>query len=258
MPTFQAGGATFHCVSLGAPIDDRTTHLVWAHGWGHDHRAFLALATQIERAGHHDLLDFPGFGASPRPPADWGTEDYADAVADWLATVKAGRRIWIGHSFGCRVGLRLAARHPGLIDGMVLIAAAGLPRRRSRLQRARMAVRVGAYKLVRRLIGFGVPLDGLRDRFGSADYRAAGAMRPILVKTVREDLTSVAARVACPVRLIYASHDTDTPPEIGERLAALIPGAELTIVDGFDHHTILGDGRHQVLFQINRFLKALP
>ena len=54
--------------------------------------------------------------------------DYADAFAEWLSTLPRARRIWIGHSFGCRVGLQLAARHPATVDGLFLIAAAGLPR----------------------------------------------------------------------------------------------------------------------------------
>ncbi|WP_051341161.1 alpha/beta fold hydrolase [Azospirillum halopraeferens] len=258
MPRFEAGGATFHYAALGVPPGEGTTHLVWAHGWGQDHRAFLALAAQMERAGAHTLLDFPGFGASPRPPADWGTEDYADAVAGWLATLPRGRRIWIGHSFGCRVGLQLAARHPGLVDGLFLVAAAGLRRHRSPAQRLRMTARVTAYKLLGRLAALGLPVEGWRSRFGSADYRAAGAMRPILVKVVREDLSAVAARVTCPVQLVYGSDDDDTPPELGHRFVDLIPGARLAVLDGFDHHTILGEGRHQLLFRLNQFLKAAP
>ena len=98
--------------------------LIWAHGWGHTHRAFLPLAESVRRTASSLLIDFPGFGASPLPPAVWGTADYADAVAKWIAGLPAGRRVWIGHSFGCRVGLQLAARHPEAVNGMVLIAAA--------------------------------------------------------------------------------------------------------------------------------------
>src|SRR5205814_7524349 len=57
----------------------------------------------------HDALPiyFPGFGESPLPPTAWGTADYADAVAEWLGGLAPARCIWIGHSFGSRVGLRL-------------------------------------------------------------------------------------------------------------------------------------------------------
>jgi pimeloyl-ACP methyl ester carboxylesterase len=253
---FEAGGAVFRYHSLGRAAGSEAAHLIWAHGWGQDHRVFSGLAGQIERAGVHTLLDFPGFGDSPRPPKDWGTADYADAVATWLGTLSFRHTIWIGHSFGCRVGLQLAARHPDMVGGMILIAAAGLQRRRTPLQRLRLAGKVASYKLIKRMAALGVPLERWRDRFGSADYRSAGPMRGILVKVIGEDLTAVAARVACPVRLIYGSRDDETPPEMGWRLQKLIPNASLTIVEGCDHHTILTDGLHQILFHLDRFLKV--
>ena len=151
-------------------------------------------------SGGSVLLDLPGFGASPPPPDAWGTEDYADAVAEFLAARPAGRLIWIGHSFGCRVGLQLAARHPGLVDGLFLIAAAGLPRTRSPLGARPDRGTALAFRLARRFTPEGPRRDALRARFGSADYARAGPMRPILVKTVGEDLSEAARAVRCPTR----------------------------------------------------------
>src|SRR5262245_37611585 len=175
-------GASIASVSLertpaGAPL-----HFLWAHGWGQDHRTFLPLAGALERLGAHTLFDFPGFGESPRPPGDWGTEDYADAFADWFATLPRARRIWIGHSFGCRVGLQLAARHPASIDGLFLIAAAGLPRTRTVLEQIRIKSRVAMFKALKMLPRFGIDTSAMTATFGSSDYRSAGAMRPIFVK----------------------------------------------------------------------------
>ena len=76
------------------------------------------------------LIDFPGFGASPRPRDDWGTAESPTRVRCCSSNFPDAR-IWVGHSFGCRVGIQLAARHGSLIDGLFLVAAAGLPRRRS-------------------------------------------------------------------------------------------------------------------------------
>ena len=92
--------------------------LIWAHGWGHTHQNMLPLAQAMRRSARSILIDFPGFGASPLPPGPWGTADYADAMAEWLGGLPPARRIWIGHSFGCRVGLQLAARHPEILAGL--------------------------------------------------------------------------------------------------------------------------------------------
>ena len=57
------------------------------------------------------------------------------------------------------------------------------------------------------------------------------------------------------VLLIFGRDDQETPPEMGERLARLIPGAAMITLDGFDHFSILTAGRHQVAFQASKFLK---
>src|SRR5207248_1741690 len=174
---------------------------------------------------------------SPLPPGPWGTADYADAMAEWLTGCGAARRVWIGHSFGSRVGLQLAARHPELVQGLFLIAAAGLPPQRSPTARIRFAAR--------------------RWRFGSADYRQAGAMRPILVKAVSENLSEAARAVRCPTVLVYGEHDRETPPDIGERLRHLIPDAQLHVLRGFDHWNVLTEGQHQVTHRLSDFLERL-
>jgi len=230
---------------------------VWAHGWGQNRTAMAALAQTFAAFGEHILIDFPGFGDAPPPTEAWGTAEYADWAARFIAAdfPDGPPLVWIGHSFGCRVGLQLAARHPALVARLCLIAGAGLPRRRSALEKVRISGKVYTYKTLRKLAPLlGIDTDQLRERFGSADYRNAGAMRGVLTRVVNEDLSEIARQVRCPVRLIYGSDDTETPPEIGERLAELIPDARLTILDGLDHYTMLGQGRHQVARLLRDFL----
>jgi pimeloyl-ACP methyl ester carboxylesterase len=253
---FTAKGAVHATESAGLPLDAATPHVIWAHGWGQDRSAFRPLAGSLARFAHHTLIDFPGFGDSPRPPEDWDTADYADAVAEWLATLPRGRRVWVGHSFGCRVGLRLAARHPQAIDAMVLVAAAGLKRQRSLVERMRIAIRVRLFKALKLLERLGLDISAQKQKFGSADYRNAGAMRPIFVKVVAEDQTEVAQKIRCPVTLIYGAGDQETPPEIGERLSRLIPGSTLKILPGLDHYTVLTDGAPQVVAEVARLAEA--
>ena len=242
--------------STGATANSGGRHFVWGHGWGQNRHAMASLAQSLAGLGHHTLLDFPGFGDAPHPGAAWQTADYADLVARLIRTSFDGAPVvWTGHSYGGRVGIQLAARHPELVSHLVLIAAAGLPRQRTLAERARMAGRVYTFKTLKHLAPYvGMDVEKLRSKFGSADYQAAGDMREILIHAIREDLSNQAARISCPTKLIYGARDTETPPEIGERLAALIPSADLTVLDGQDHYSVLGDGRHQVAKRIRDFL----
>jgi pimeloyl-ACP methyl ester carboxylesterase len=253
----RAGGvelAVFHLDGggpRGGPL------LVWAHGWGQTHAALLPLAESMRAAAPSVMVDFPGFGESPLPPTPWGTADYADAIAEWLAPLEPARHIWIAHSFGCRVGLQLAARHPQTVAGLFLVAAAGLPRQRSPIEQARLVARRYSFRLMRSLTPEGPARDRLRQRFGSADYRQAGALRPILVKTVGEDLSESARAVCCPAVLVYGDRDHETPPELGERLKHLIPESQLYVLRGFDHWNVLTEGRHQLLQRLGEFVERL-
>lgn len=231
--------------------------VVWVHGWGHTHANMLPLAYAMPRGTRSVLLDLPGFGAAAPPPDAWGTADYADAVAEWLADLPPGRRVWVAHSFGCRVGLQLAARHPELVDGLFLVAAAGLPPRRSPAARLRIEARRWAFRLARSLTPEGPARERLRERFGSADYRQAGALRPILVKAVGEDLSEVARAVRCPAVLLYGDRDTETPPELGTRFNGLMPRSRMVVLRGFDHWNVLTDGRHQIAQRLGEFLEEI-
>ncbi len=249
-------GTKLAITEIGSAEPDRL-HLVWGHGWGQAAAALAPLAETLKPFASSSLIDFPGFGSSGNPPDIWGTTEYASLMAEWIATLPATRLVWIGHSFGGRVGIQLASRHPQLVFGMVLIAAAGLRRRRSFSERLRFHFRRTAFKTARRFVQEGPRLDGLRRRFGSSDYRSAGVLRPVFTRVVGEDLSDQAKRVACPTLLIYGSADTETPPEMGERFHALIPKSEFVVLNGFNHLSVLSEGRHQVTLRIRKFLELI-
>ncbi len=251
------GEARFAAYGLGGSAPAEAPELIWGHGWGHSHAALTPLAEAMRQRSDSWLVDFPGFGASPLPPGPWGTEDYADAMAEWIASLPEKRRIWVGHSFGCRVGLQLAARHPDAVQALFLIAAAGLQPHRSPWTRARRMPRRLAFRMLRAMTPEGPARDRLRERYGSSDYRTAGAMRPVLVKSVNEDLSDTARRIRVPVVLVHGEGDTESPPEIATRFHALIPGSQLHILRGFDHWSILGDGVHQVTHLLGDLLESL-
>lgn len=253
----NAAGTQFAGFRLAVNAPAGAPELVWAHGWAHSHLSLVPLAEAMRGRADSLLVDLPGFGASPLPPGSWGTEDYADAMAEWLAGLPARKRVWVGHSFGCRVGLQLAARHSDAVAALFLIAAAGLPPHRSLATQLKRLPRHLAFRAARAMTPEGPARDRLRERYGSSDYRTAGAMRPVLVKAANEDLTDIARRIRLPVVLVHGEADSESPPEIAARLHALIPGSRLHLLRGFDHLTILGDGRHQVIHLLGELLGTL-
>ena len=228
---------------------------VWGHGWGQNHQAFMPMVESLRNQGTHYVLDFPGFGESPPPPEDWSTADYADAVAEWMSAQGFPPVIWVGHSFGCRVGVQIGARHPALLRSMCLVAAAGLKRKRPPLKRLYFFLRIRLFKALKVFLPKGEMREKILAKFGSADYKNAGPMRTIFIRVVNEDLSAEAAKISCPVRMVFGRNDTETPPEFGERYLGLMKDAELLVLDGHDHYSVLAGGRHQVIKVLHDLLK---
>jgi pimeloyl-ACP methyl ester carboxylesterase len=57
--------------------------------------------------------------------------------------------------------------------------------------------------------------------------------------------------------LVYGDRDRETPPEIGTRLKELIQESQLYLLRGFDHWTVLTEGRHQLLQRLGEFVEQV-
>ena len=234
--------------------------VVFAHGWARTHADFLPVAELIADHAHCILVDLPGFGDSPRPDGAWDTNNYADAMRAFI-TDQVGTRpvIWVGHSFGGRVGLRLAAQPNSPIAHMVIAAGAGVKLPRPLWKQLRGQWRSAQFKRKKARATDDYQIIDLEKQYGSTDYihsREIG-MRDIFIKTVSEDQTNDVGRIIAPTHLIYGGKDTETPPAEGRVLHDHIPQSTFTICPAFDHLSILTRGRHQIATTIKDILREV-
>lgn len=228
-----AGGRLF-----GATWGPGPASVLALHGWRRSHDDFDPVFAATGPAVGGVGLDLYGFGATPPPPEPWGSADYARAVAavfDEPATL-AERVVVVGHSFGGRVALYLRQLVPDRIDRLVLSGVPLLPRAD---RQAHVAV---PYRVGRRLHRWGLMgderMEAFRQRYGSADYRAAtGVMRDVFVRILGEDYSNVIAATDCPVELVWGATDTEVPVEVAERAVGLFPSATLSVLPGIGHLT---------------------
>jgi pimeloyl-ACP methyl ester carboxylesterase len=200
------------------------------HGWRRDHRDFDATLAGLDALA----LDLPGFGATPEPPEPWGSAEYAAAVAPVLDELEEPVVV-LGHSFGGRVAVHLAATRPDDVRALVLT---GVPLiRRQGAGKPALSFRV-ARALNKRGIVSDERMDALREKHGSADYRAAkGVMRDVFVRVVNESYEDQLRAVDCPVELVWGDDDAEAPITVAEQAAAIVPGAALTRLSGAGHLT---------------------
>ncbi len=250
MPVFESNQQKMAYTTFG----NGETLFLWAHGWGHNRAGLQRIAASLTPLGTHILIDFPGFGESPAPVTDWTVGDYAEFMAKFLRAQTAKKIIWVGHSFGCRVGIKLAATHPDLITKLILISAPGLPRRRPPHQQLYFMLRLWVFKTFKILLWKPQWKESLRRTFSSPDFNNAGPLRNIFMNTIREILADDAAKISCSTLLLCGAQDNETPPDISTRYAALITGSQTRIMDGYDHYTILTHGAAICAHSIKTFV----
>ncbi|NWF71242.1 MAG: alpha/beta hydrolase [Chloroflexi bacterium] len=224
--------------------------LLMLHGWGADSSLLWPLAERLLPLGYRVYApDLPGFGSSAPPPAVWSVHEYAAFVLDYMQAHGLDKVYLFGHSFGGRLGLVLGAQQPQRIYKMVLADSAGVRPTAS----AQAQFRLNVYKTLRdglRAAGLKRLSEKLRAwyaaRYGSADYKAAGALRETFVRVVNEDLLPYAARVQVSTLLLWGEKDADTPLWQGQTLAKTIPDAGLVVLPGAGHYSYLDALAHTV------------
>lgn len=232
------------------------TPLFVLHGWGQTSEIMVPLGERLALSRPVHLVDLPGFGKSPQPEKPWGTYDYAKCLIAHLDRKGLDEISVLGHSFGGRISLQLASKWPDRIRDVVLIASAGLPPIRKPLQR----VRISSIRAIGKLFASlptrrGEELRSWhRDRFGSSDYKNAGALRRTFVKTVTEDQSDNASKIQQPTLLLWGDADTETPINIAQRLHGLITNSTLTILPGRGHYPFLENDVHLCAEIVNEFL----
>lgn len=232
--------------------------VVFAHGWGRSHHDFIQVAESIAPTVHSILLDLPGFGETPRPKECWGSAEYADHVQEFLLQQQFGPVIWVGHSFGGRIGLRLAVQHAEHLSGLVLVSSAGIPLQRSVTHKVKSRIQQLRFQFAKKRANNPQEITQLEKKFGSADYiqSAEIGLRDVFLKVIAEDQSADVVNIRVPTRLVYGAFDFETPVSIGQRLQQLIPDSELVVCPEFNHFDILSRGRHQVALMIKELAQG--
>ncbi len=217
--------------------------LLFVHGWKTDKYNLAAIYNHLLNDFNIIAIDLPGFGESSMPGSDFGSPEYADVVASFLKKLDIKEIVYVGHSFGGKVGILLSCFYPDLVKKLVLIDSAGLRAKRG----LDWYLKVCSFKIMKflniKLTRDEKLLIKLKDNFGSDDYRDAGELRNIFVKVVNEDYTNILSKVKCPTFIYWGEKDDATPLWMGKKLNRLIKDSGLYVVEGGGHFPFLDDDR---------------
>lgn len=221
--------------------------VLFLHGWGCDSTMFSFIVSSLAADATVISLDFPGHGKSGEPETPWGVGDYAEMVRSLLNELNVSVVDIVSHSFGSRVAIVLASRHPSLVHKLIITGGAGIKKPVS----ARQSKKTKRYKQFNQVLNSLKNLPameatvekwqaGLRSRYGSPDYvKLDEVMRKTFVKVISEDLLPMLGDIKAPTLLVWGSNDTETPLWMGEQMEQNIPDAGLVVFEGRSHYAFL-------------------
>lgn len=212
--------------------------------------------------------DYRGMGPSTlgHPDADVSmARQAADAIA-LLDHLDVGRAIFMGWSMGVQVSLEALRARPERVSGFVAILGAdGRPfrgafpgavagtveglfafaLRHPYLAQGLLDLAVTLPDVAFRVLTAGVFVgrDADRSVFDDNVRWVAETDRRVYLRTMlalaEHDARDVAPTVRCPALIVCGTRDHLTPPAVGRRMAAAIPGAEYRELEGGTHFALI-------------------
>lgn len=260
-------GRRLHYLDVGT--GDRVFVLI--HGMGGRWQYWLENVPALAEHGRVLALDLPGFGRS-QPPAEPVTlEGLADVAAELVRSLGIGRAVFVGHSLGGQVALRVGGRHPDLAEAVVSVGGAiyqfgDVLARRGVLRLAFTRPRETA-SIVAEILTAGVrPPGRLRRWIASSsllrrvflapyvlhpaalaadtaaliiDGAGAAGVYPTARAVARSNLIAGTRGATCPVLSLAADCDRITPLRDTGTLQRELPHAHTVVLEGCGHMLML-------------------
>lgn len=235
----QADGLAYSVHDGGRRTPGRPP-LVLIHGAGGDRRFWPPALRRLEGAQAY-ALDLPGHGASAGPAAN-AIGQTATRVAGWAAALGLAPAVWVGHSLGGAVALRLALEAPGRTAALVLIGSAGhLPVNPVLLEGCLDPARWA--ETLDRIVRWSFARDAPRRLTDLARRRLApvapGVLHADLAACAAFDVRSRLPEVAVPALVLCGGEDRMTAPSLVRPAAEAIPGAAYLEIAGAGHMVML-------------------
>lgn len=223
-----------------------TAPLVLLSGVGSDCRMFDAVVGRLGGDIPVTAWDYPGYGGRPLD-GPFTFASLADGVVADLDARGIGQVIPLGHSIGGMLAQELAHRHPDRLAGLILSGTTPVfGSRDGSFQEAFLKARLGPLDAGRTMADLAMAAPG--ELLGSApDPAAAGAVERLLAELPEasyraglECLVTFSRRdelgsIAVPTLLIAGDEDRNAPLKTMMRMAEIIPGARLEVLEKTGH-----------------------
>ncbi len=226
-------------------------------GQANSHHWWDGLREDFEETHWVLTVDQRGTGASRGPVGSWTTELFAEDAAAALSGLGVTRASVYGTSMGGRVAQVLAARHPSLVDRLVLACTSPGGRhaqersrevRRSLMDANQERRRAALYQL------FYTDAWWTRESnlLGDPTMTAPEALAHLRASNTH-DAWDLLPQIIAPTLVLHGTDDQMAPVSNAAVLADRIPHARLHLVDG-GRHGFFEEFRDQIVPRIHDLL----
>lgn len=231
--------------------------LVFIHGSGGDHTVWLHQCSQMRKYFNVAALDLPGHGRS-----EGGGEQDVAVYVEWvrriLEALAIEKPVLIGHSLGSAISLSYALAYGDRLAGIVPVGGgATMPVNQAILDGLKtdpsaviaMAAKIALAK-------------GNRDRLSEVLTKNMSGVNPDVLygdflACHKLDVTAAVSRISVPALIICGDEDKMTPPAMSRYLEENIPGAQMALIAGAGHFTML-EQVEEFNRTLSTFVESLP
>lgn len=197
---------------------------IFLHGWGVEHTS-IELFDNVLKEENSLFVDFPPFGKSGNNPKGWSIFTYANMIIKLCQKLNIQKYNLIGHSFGGRVSIIIAALCKEETNRLVLIDSAGVKPKRN----IKFRLNVLRYKIRKRL---GLDIS----KYGSEDYKKLDEnMREVFKNIVNTHLETFMSMIRCRTLIVFGKDDRVTPVYMAYEIHKRIKTSKLVLVYGAGH-----------------------
>jgi len=243
MPTFVPGAPRLACAVVGdGPA------VVFLHGIGGGRDNWLRQQQALENSFTTIAWDGRGYGDSDDYDGPLEFHQFGDDLVRLLDHFAIERAHLVGLSMGARILMEFAPRYLDRVATLTLcdcfygFANALSPEKQAEYielrERPLLEGRTFADlapRLVESLVSAGATAEVRAELTASIERLRVDSYLKTLRASVTFDQAEQLGALTMPVQLIFGTEDKLTPPSIGEDMMALLPNAELAMINGAGH-----------------------
>ena len=213
--------------------------VVWLGSLGSTSRMWDRQLAEMATDRRCILIEHPGHGGAPATAGPYSIAGLAASVVEEMDRLDVDRADVVGLSIGAMIAMAMAIEHQARVARLALLCTSAQLGPASAWHERAATVRAdGAGAVAAAVVGRWLTPDYAADHPGEvAELEAmiastdaegyAACCEAIAAMDLRADLPSIAV----PTLVIAGTADPATPPEHGELIASLVPGARFELVD---------------------------